>query len=241
MHYIIFWITFQKLSGGLASSCDVLLLVRVANVKNQPPNFKQLTPCTRRAHWCLKQSHTKTSSRSVYCKRTAPKLLYVAKGLKYEWYHYDDVMQISTLNLNGQRPGWGQNNGTHCKTKACDKQFSNPSQDVHDPLPYILFVGSLCWWECPSFNVQQPIKLSHLLSGDHCVWLCILYVLHVFCARQNVVSKSDPWKIENESLVNGLNWKCTLCLVWRHTSDCPLISILMCIYWKCPQNEICLQ
>jgi len=31
----------------------------------------------------LKQSHTETSSRSVYCKQTAPKLLYVAKGLKY--------------------------------------------------------------------------------------------------------------------------------------------------------------
>ena len=33
----------------------------------------------------LKQSHTKTSPPSVYCKRTAPKLLYVAKGLKYDW------------------------------------------------------------------------------------------------------------------------------------------------------------
>ena len=47
----------------------------------------------------LKQSHTKTSSRSLHCKRTAPKLLYMAKGLKYGWYHHDDVMQISTLNF----------------------------------------------------------------------------------------------------------------------------------------------
>ena len=47
----------------------------------------------------LKQSHTKTSSRSVYRKRTAPKLLYLAKGLKYG-YHHDDVMQISQ-NLAG--------------------------------------------------------------------------------------------------------------------------------------------
>ena len=47
----------------------------------------------------LKQSHTKTSSRSLYCKRTAPKLLYVAKGLKYGWTLHDDVMQISTLNF----------------------------------------------------------------------------------------------------------------------------------------------
>ena len=30
-------------------------------------------------------------------KRTAPKLPYVAKGLKYGLYHHDDVMQISTL------------------------------------------------------------------------------------------------------------------------------------------------
>ena len=47
----------------------------------------------------LKQSHTKTSSPSVYCKRTAPKLLYVAKGLKYVWYYHDDVMRFRTLIL----------------------------------------------------------------------------------------------------------------------------------------------
>ena len=40
----------------------------------------------------LKQSHTKTSPLSENCKRTAPKLLYVAKGLKYGWYYHDDVM-----------------------------------------------------------------------------------------------------------------------------------------------------
>ena len=28
-------------------------LGRVANVKYRPPNFKQLTPCARRASWCL--------------------------------------------------------------------------------------------------------------------------------------------------------------------------------------------
>ena len=33
----------------------------------------------------LKQSHAKTSFPSIYCKRTAPKQLYVAKGLKYGW------------------------------------------------------------------------------------------------------------------------------------------------------------
>ena len=48
-----------------------------------------------------------------------------------------------------------------------------------------------------------------------------------------VVSELDPRKIEKEGLVNRLGWKCTLCPVWRHTSDCLLISILMCIYWKC--------
>ena len=52
----------------------------------------------------LKQSHTKTSSQSLYCKQTAPKLLYVAKGLKYGWKHHDDVMLISTLNL--PNPCW---------------------------------------------------------------------------------------------------------------------------------------
>ena len=28
--------------------------------------------------------------------QTAPKLLYVAKRLKYGWYHYDDVIRFST-------------------------------------------------------------------------------------------------------------------------------------------------
>ena len=130
---------------------------------------------------------------------------------------------------NGQCLGWGQNNGTHCTTKAWYKQFSNPSQDIHDPFPYIVSVGSLCSSECPSFNVQQPVKLSHLLSGEP-LCLTVHFICTVFCARQNVVSKSDPQIIEKESLVNGLNWKCTLCLVWRCTSDCLLISILMCIY-----------
>ena len=46
-----------------------------------------------------KQSRTKTSPPSVYCRRTAPKLLYVAKGLKYVWYHRDDVMRFRTLVL----------------------------------------------------------------------------------------------------------------------------------------------
>jgi len=31
----------------------VIQLDRVANVKNQPLNFQQLTPCAWRAHWCL--------------------------------------------------------------------------------------------------------------------------------------------------------------------------------------------
>ena len=44
----------------------------------------------------LKQSHTKTSPPSVYRKRTPPKLLYVAKGLKYGWYHRDDVVRFRT-------------------------------------------------------------------------------------------------------------------------------------------------
>ena len=44
----------------------------------------------------LKQSHTKTSPPSG---RTAPKLIYVAKGLKYEWSHHDDVMRFSTRSF----------------------------------------------------------------------------------------------------------------------------------------------
>ena len=47
----------------------------------------------------LKQSHTKTSFPSIYCERTALKVLYVAKGLKVRVDHHDDVMQFSTLDL----------------------------------------------------------------------------------------------------------------------------------------------
>ena len=41
----------------------------------------------------LQQSHTKTSPPSVYFMQTAPKLLYLAKGLTYGWYHHDDVIR----------------------------------------------------------------------------------------------------------------------------------------------------
>ena len=45
----------------------------------------------------LKQSHTKTFPSSVYCMQTAPKLVYASKGLKYGWYHYDDVIRFSMI------------------------------------------------------------------------------------------------------------------------------------------------
>ena len=45
--------------------------------------------------------------------------------------------------------------------------------------------------------------------------------------------RTRPSKNRKEGLVNWLGWKCTLCLVCRCTSDWLLISILMCIYWKC--------
>ena len=48
-----------------------------------------------------------------------------------------------------------------------------------------------------------------------------------------VVSEPDPRKIEKEGLAHRLGWKCTLRPVWRRTSDWLLISILMCVYWKC--------
>ena len=51
---------------------------------------------------------------------------------------------------------------------------------------------------------------------------------------QQVVSEPDPHKIEKEGRVNWLEWKYTLCLC---TSDWLLISILMCIYWKCLYNR----
>ena len=52
----------------------------------------------------------------------------------------------------------------------------------------------------------------------------------IFMCKGGVVSEPDPRKIEKEGLVNRLRWKCTLCLVCRHTSDWLLFSILMCVY-----------
>ena len=41
-----------------------------------------------------------------------------------------------------------------------------------------------------------------------------------------------------KGLVIQLGWKCTLRPVWRRTnSDWLLISILMCVYWKCEPHE----
>ena len=72
-----------------------LTLSSVTNVKNQTPDFKQLSYTKNmKSPLMLKQSHTKTSSTNVIAK-----LLYVAKGIKYRWSYHDDVMQFSTLHL----------------------------------------------------------------------------------------------------------------------------------------------
>ena len=46
----------------------------------------------------LKQSHTPPSA---YCMRTASKLICVATGLKYNWYHHDNVSTLVFPNLAG--------------------------------------------------------------------------------------------------------------------------------------------
>ena len=43
-------------------------MCRVANVKNQPPNFKQLTPCAWRAHWCLNNRTLKLHSQAYIAR-----------------------------------------------------------------------------------------------------------------------------------------------------------------------------
>ena len=44
---------FKVFSKVAREGKEEISLCRVANVKNQPPNFQQLIPCTWRAHWCL--------------------------------------------------------------------------------------------------------------------------------------------------------------------------------------------
>ena len=92
----------------------------------------------------------------------------------------------------------------HCKTKAWYKQVRNPSQDIRDRLPYIVLVGSLCLPEILAQNVH-PSMYSSLsscpifLSGEP-LCLTVHFICTVFCVSQNVASKSDPQKIEKESL-----------------------------------------
>ena len=87
----------------------LISVFRVANVKNQPPDFEQPI----HAHEELtdaKQSHTKTSPPSM---QTAPKLLYVAKGLIC-----DDVIRFSMVVL--PKPCWdvGVSNVQICVTEV---------------------------------------------------------------------------------------------------------------------------
>ena len=63
---------------------------RVTIVKNQPPDFEQLN----HAHEELTDAETITHPLSVYCARTALKLYYVAKGLKYR------LEAAGTLRMN---------------------------------------------------------------------------------------------------------------------------------------------
>ena len=50
--------------GGLCPIVPQDNISRVDNVKNQPPNFKQLTPCAWRAHWCLNNRTLKLYSQA---------------------------------------------------------------------------------------------------------------------------------------------------------------------------------
>ena len=82
----------------VGNSPEAVLQDRVAKVKNQPPDFKQLIPGAyiKRS---LIQSHTETLPRSVYCKQTVPKLIYIVKGLSTGGYYHDDVMPFSSVVL----------------------------------------------------------------------------------------------------------------------------------------------
>ena len=73
-------------------------------MKNQLPDFEQLTRHARRANQCLNDCTLKLLVQVYIACEHALKLLYVAKGLKYGWYHRHDVIQFSTLVL--PKPYW---------------------------------------------------------------------------------------------------------------------------------------
>ena len=76
------------------------------------------------------------------------------------------------------------------------------------------------------------------LSGEP-LFDCAFYMYCVLCS-------SECWlKIRPSKNRKGESSKWAELEVYpvpsmETTSDCLLISILMCIYWKCPQHEICL-
>ena len=73
--------------------------VTLDRVAKSTSGFRTTYTMQMKSSLMLKQSHTKTSVSSIYCMQTALKLLYVAKGLNYGWYHHDDVIRFSTVVL----------------------------------------------------------------------------------------------------------------------------------------------
>ena len=81
----------------------------------------------------LKQSHTKTSPPRVCCKQTAPKLLYVAKGLKYGWFFtLATLPEVVWCVLSGGAP---TSLAHRCPISAClnVRWETTPSEGSHDP------------------------------------------------------------------------------------------------------------
>ena len=97
-----------------------------------------------------------------------------------------------------------------------------------------------CWiHQTPSsrsctYQTSRTLMSPRNLQINYLLWLCTRSSIEEKGATRLVlVSEPDPRKIEKGGLAHRLGWKCTLCPVWRRTSDWLLISILMCIYWKC--------
>ena len=100
------------------------------------------------------------------------------------------------------------------------------------------------WGEGPSYYLKltwgQAIKES-ILWPPEITWQNTMGIFETgTTVTPHLVSEPDPSKIEKEGLVNEAGWKCTLCSVCRRTSDwlwLALISILMCVHWKCEPHK----
>ena len=186
---------------------------------------------------------------------TSPLLKLMAQTSEYTIYTLGVVYYFSTLFVrslsvlasaywkwsalwNRQRPGLRQNNACIVKQRLVTSNIA-----THHRISIALHC--LCWiFVLVRMSILQHTAVCQAVTSFcqvNPLCLTVYFICTVFCAHQNVVSKSHPQKNWKGESSKWAELKVYLVPRMETTSDCLLTSILMCIYWKCPQHEICLQ